>query len=54
MAPPMMNNPLIFAEAFEKSDPNNNSLFNTGAKKIESMIIKVKKVYLVLPHANSF
>lgn len=26
MAPPMLDNPLIFAEAYDKSDSNNNSL----------------------------
>lgn len=26
MAPPMLDNPLIFAEAYDKGDSNNNSL----------------------------
>lgn len=28
MAPPMLDNPLMFAEAYDKGDSNNNSLRN--------------------------
>lgn len=43
MAPPMLNSPLIFAEAYSKSDLSSNSL-NNGLVRSDANTIKVSTV----------
>lgn len=45
--PPMLNNALVFAEAYDKSDTNNNSLINEPARS-EVKSIKVKLLNFLL------
>lgn len=44
--PPMLNNALVFAETYEKSDTNNNSLISEPVRS-ETKSIKVSKLFLL-------
>lgn len=50
--PPMLNNALVFAEAYDKSDTNNNSLINEPARS-EVKSIKVKLLFFLLMKKNA-